>query len=72
MLEHFFWLLEFKFQFEFYLLNPFQTQTLIPKTPKIPNLNPISKPLPSSPTQQQACAAACSSPRSGPAARQPA
>jgi hypothetical protein len=26
MLVHFFWLLEFKFKFEFHCLNPFQTQ----------------------------------------------
>jgi hypothetical protein len=50
MLVHFFCLLEFKFKFEFHYLNPFQTQTLIPK--------PSTSILPSSPTQQQACAAA--------------
>jgi hypothetical protein len=32
MLEHYFWLLEFKFKFEFHCLNPF---------PKIKHLNPI-------------------------------
>jgi hypothetical protein len=31
MLVHFFWLLEFKFKFEFHCLNPFQTQNQIPK-----------------------------------------
>jgi hypothetical protein len=40
MLEHFFWLLEFKFKFEFYCLNPF-----------LKYLNPIPKPLPLSPIQ---------------------
>jgi hypothetical protein len=40
MLEHYFWLLEFKFKFEFYCLNPF-----------LKYLNPISNPYPFPPLQ---------------------
>jgi hypothetical protein len=35
MLEHFFWLLEFKFKFEFYCLNPFSK---LPKPSSLPTL----------------------------------
>jgi hypothetical protein len=57
MLEHFFWLLEFKFRFEFYFcLNLFQTQTLIPKPLNYP---PYLLVQPSRrPAQQPACAPA--------------
>jgi hypothetical protein len=52
---HFFWLLEFKFKFEFYCLNPFQTQTLIPKPyPIYPTFQPSSqRPNPRSRRPQQ-------------------
>jgi hypothetical protein len=48
MLEHYFWLLEFKFKLEFHCLNPF---------PKIKHLNPIPNPYPS-PIQPTGLAAA--------------
>jgi hypothetical protein len=58
MLVHFFWLLEFKFKFEFYCLNPFQTQTLIPKPyPIYPTFQPSSqRPNPRSRRPQQQAA----------------
>jgi hypothetical protein len=48
MLEHYFWLLEFKFKFEFHCLNPFQ-----PKTLPFPPFQPI---WPRSPTPRPAAA----------------
>jgi hypothetical protein len=44
MLEHFFWLLEFKFKFEFHCLNPFlkplfKISETFPFTPKPPILS---------------------------------
>jgi hypothetical protein len=59
MLVHFFWLLEFKFKFEFYLLNPFQTQNQIPKPffllpyPCYLLTQPASFPARSTPREQQ-------------------
>jgi hypothetical protein len=61
MLEHYFWLLEFKFKFEFHCLNPFQTQSqkYLNPIPKTPTLFPIQPIRPRSPTPRPA--AACSS-----------
>jgi hypothetical protein len=62
MLEHFFWLLEFKFKFEFYCLNPFSKYlNPIPKTPTLSPFQPIGlrspAPTPASPTHSSRLAA---------------
>jgi hypothetical protein len=67
MLEHCFWLLEFKFKFEFHCLNPFQTPKpkFLNPIPKTPTLFPIQPIRPRSPTRAQ------QQPRSPPAASRP-
>jgi hypothetical protein len=78
MLMHYFWLLELKFKFEFYLFEAF-AKTLIPK-PQTLNPFPPSSPTASrgprkpasSPARQQQAAAALTAPatqRFGPASR---
>jgi hypothetical protein len=79
MLEHFFWLLEFKFKFEFYclkplfkkMLNPFSF-FLYPFPPSSPAASRGPRKPANSPARQQQVAAALTAPatqRFGPASR---
>jgi hypothetical protein len=79
MLEQFFWLLEFKFKFEFYCLKPlFQKNAKpflflpLPLSPSSPTASRGPRKPASSPARQQQAAAALTAPatqRFGPASR---
>jgi hypothetical protein len=69
MLEHYFWLLEFKFKFEFHCLNPFSKIKYLNPIPKTPT--PFPLPAPACAVQQQPSSAAGRRSRPRPSQRGP-